>query len=82
MPVVHLTTTHHFPAAIQSLLQLLSSQKTFKLLTFQSFIGNMINDLYTTLTITYYTICTLIRSKEDRSVGRGQSFFYKYIVGH
>ena len=34
----------------------------------------MINDLYTTLTITYYTICTLIRGKEDRSVGRGVFF--------
>ena len=51
-------------------------------ITFQSFIDYMIFTPPWPLTITYYTICTLIRSKEDRSVGRGQSFFYKYIVGH
>ena len=49
-------------------------RKLYNFKTFQSFIGNMINDLYTTLTITYYTICTLIRGKEDRSVGRGVFF--------
>ena len=51
-------------------------RKLYNFKTFQSFIGNMINDLYSTLTITYcdYTICTQIRIKEDRSVGRGVFF--------